>query len=161
MFYAFEDDAAVIFADLHEDGHYLYPGTGAADEIGRGAAVGTKLNVPLPPGSDAEVFAAVWPRVVAHLERFAPEFIILQCGADSLEGDPITHLRFTPQVHGRAARELARSPTGWGTAVCWRSVAAATTAATWPTPGPRWWRTCSSGPALPRQLARAAAGSIR
>ncbi len=106
VFYAFEDDAAVVFADLHEDGRYLYPGTGAADEIGRGAAAGTKLNVPLPPGSDPEVFAAVWPRVLAHLERFAPEFIILQCGADSLEGDPITHLRFTPEVHGRAAREL-------------------------------------------------------
>src|SRR6202044_3147635 len=43
VFYAFEHDAAVIFADLHEDGRYLYPGTGAAEETGRGAAVGTKL----------------------------------------------------------------------------------------------------------------------
>jgi acetoin utilization protein AcuC len=43
---------------------------------------------------------------VAHLERFEPEFIILQCGADSIEGDPITHLRLSPKAHGRAAREL-------------------------------------------------------
>jgi len=107
VFYAFEDDAAVVFADLHEDGRYLYPGTGAAAETGRGAARGMKLNVPLPPGADDEVFAAVWPRVAAHLEKFEPEFFILQCGADSIEGDPITHLRFSPQVHGRAARELA------------------------------------------------------
>jgi acetoin utilization protein AcuC len=107
VFYSFEDDAAVVFADLHEDGRYLYPGTGGADETGRGAAVGTKLNVPLPPGADDEFFASVWPRVIAHLKKFAPEFIILQCGADSLEGDPITHLRFSPRVHGQAARELA------------------------------------------------------
>jgi len=107
VFYAFEDDDAVVFADLHEDGRYLYPGTGAASETGRGPAVGMKLNVPLPPGADDEVFASVWPRVSAHLERFSPEFIILQCGADSLEGDPITHLRFSPKVHGRAARELS------------------------------------------------------
>jgi acetoin utilization protein AcuC len=107
VFYAFEDDAAVVFADLHEDGRYLYPGTGAAGEVGRGAATGMKLNVPLPPGADDEVFAAVWPRVLSHLEKFEPEFIILQCGADSLEGDPITHLRFSPQVHGRAARDLS------------------------------------------------------
>ena len=107
VFYAFEEDAAVVFADLHEDGRYLYPGTGAAAETGRGAARGMKLNVPLPPGADEEVFAAVWPRVLQHLEKFAPEFIILQCGADSLQGDPITHLRFSPEVHGRAARELA------------------------------------------------------
>ncbi|TLY90731.1 MAG: acetoin utilization protein AcuC [Gammaproteobacteria bacterium] len=82
VFYAFEEDAAVVFADLHEDGRYLYPGTGALEERGRGAAEGTKLNVPLPPGSD------------------------VQCGADSLEGDPITHLRFSPRVHGRAAKDL-------------------------------------------------------
>lgn len=106
VFYAFEDDAAVVFADLHEDGRYLYPGTGSADEIGRGAASGTKLNLPLPPGSDDRIFEGVWPQVTAHLEKFAPEFIILQCGADSLEGDPITHLRFSQDSHGRAAREL-------------------------------------------------------
>ena len=107
VFYAFEDDAAVVFADLHEDGHYLYPGTGSAAETGRGAAQGMKLNVPLPPGADDESFASVWPGVIAHLMKFTPEFIILQCGADSIEGDPITHLRFSPKVHGRAARELA------------------------------------------------------
>src|SRR6266699_1640760 len=107
VFYAFEEDPAVVFADLHEDGRYLYPGTGARQESGRGAAEGTKLNLPLPPGADDEVFAQVWPQVVAHLEKFSPEFIILQCGADSIEGDPITHLRFSPRVHGRAARELA------------------------------------------------------
>jgi acetoin utilization protein AcuC len=106
VFYAFEDDASVVFADLHEDGRYLDPGTGAAGETGRGPAVGMKLNVPLPPGADDETFAQVWPRVLAHLQKYEPEFIILQSGADSLEGDPITHLRFSPEVHGRAARDL-------------------------------------------------------
>jgi acetoin utilization protein AcuC len=106
VFYAFEDDASVVFADLHEDGRYLYPGTGAAGETGRGRAVGMKLNVPLPPGADDELFANVWPRVLEHLKKYEPEFIILQSGADSVEGDPITHLRFTPEVHGRAARDL-------------------------------------------------------
>jgi acetoin utilization protein AcuC len=107
VFYAFESDAAVIFADLHEDGRYLYPGTGAAEERGRGEAEGTKLNVPLPPGADDSLFADLWPRVIAHLERFRPEFVILQCGADSIEGDPLTHLRLSPRAHARAARELA------------------------------------------------------
>src|SRR5689334_3491037 len=51
VFYAFEDDANVIFADIHEDGRYLYPGTGRADERGKGAAAGTKLNLPVPPGA--------------------------------------------------------------------------------------------------------------
>jgi acetoin utilization protein AcuC len=107
VFYAFESDAAVIFADLHEDGRYLYPGTGAAEERGRGDAQGTKLNLPLPPGADDALFGDVWPQVITHLERFAPEFLILQCGADSIEGDPLTHLRLTPGAHARAASELA------------------------------------------------------
>ena len=107
VFYAFESDPGVVFADLHEDGRFLYPGTGAAVETGRGAAAGTKLNIPLEPGADDAVFEGVWPRVLAHLEQFAPEFILLQCGADSVAGDPIAHLRFSTAAHGRAARDLA------------------------------------------------------
>ncbi len=106
VFYGFEDDPSVVFADIHEDGRFLYPGTGAATEIGVGAARGSKLNIPLPPGADDSHFAAVWPRLEAHLDQAAPEFVILQCGADSLAGDPITHLRFSEESHAHAARRL-------------------------------------------------------
>ena len=40
VFYSFEDDPDLIFADIHEDGHYLYPGTGRVEETGTGAARG-------------------------------------------------------------------------------------------------------------------------
>jgi acetoin utilization protein AcuC len=106
VFYAFEDDPALIFADTHEDGRFLYPGTGAASEIGAGAAAGSKLNLPLPPGAgDAEFFTA-WPAIESHLERHAPEFVLFQCGADSLGGDPITHLALTEEAHAHAAGRL-------------------------------------------------------
>lgn len=107
VFYGFEDDPGLAFADIHEDGRYLYPGTGAASETGTGAAEGTKLNLPLPPGAGDAEFNEVWPAVMDFLEKAAPEFIILQCGADSLDGDPITHLRFTEEAHARAATDLA------------------------------------------------------
>jgi acetoin utilization protein AcuC len=97
----------VIFADIHQDGHTLYPGTGSAAETGRGPAAGTKLNIPLPPGAGDAAFERVWPAVLAHLARFEPQLILLQCGADSVEGDPLTQLSFSPQAHGRAARDLA------------------------------------------------------
>jgi acetoin utilization protein AcuC len=108
VYYGFESDPDLIFADIHEDGHFLYPGTGHQDEIGRGAAAGTKLNIPVPPGADDAVFDAVWPQVLTHLRKHEPEFILLQAGADSVEGDPITHLRYSPETHARAARDLAR-----------------------------------------------------
>jgi acetoin utilization protein AcuC len=108
VYYGFESDPDLIFADIHEDGRYLYPGTGREDETGRGAAAGTKLNIPVPPGADDAVFEAEWPRVLAHLRQYRPEFILLQAGADSVEGDPITHMRFRAETHMRAARDLAR-----------------------------------------------------
>lgn len=106
VFYAFESDPELIFADIHEDGRFLYPGTGSALETGSGAAAGTKLNIPLAPGADDAVFDSHWPSVLAHLENYAPEFILLQCGADSIAGDPITHLRYSAHTHGRVARDL-------------------------------------------------------
>jgi acetoin utilization protein AcuC len=108
MFYGFEDDANLIFADIHEDGRYIYPGTGAAEETGKGRARGTKLNIPMAPGADDNDFRRAWSRVEAYLDHARPEFILFQCGADSLEGDPITHLRYTEQAHADAAAALCR-----------------------------------------------------
>ncbi|HUO80760.1 MAG TPA: hypothetical protein VMU00_11520 [Steroidobacteraceae bacterium] len=107
VYYAFEDDPDLIFADIHEDGRFLYPGTGGAEETGRGRAHGTKLNIPLPPGAGDEAFWPAWERVEAYLEARRPEFILFQCGADSLAGDPITHLRFSEEAHAHAAARLA------------------------------------------------------
>jgi len=106
VFYAFEDDPDLIFADIHEDGRYLYPGTGAAAETGTGPAQGTKLNIPLEPGADDAAFQRAWSRVEEFVRAGRPEFIILQAGADSVAGDPITHMQFTPGVHAHASMRL-------------------------------------------------------
>ena len=106
VFYGFEQDPDQIFADIHEDGRYLYPGTGHEYETGRGPAEGKKLNIALPPGAGDEDFDTAWERVEAYLGEARPEFIMFQCGADSVSGDPITHLELSPQAHGRSARRL-------------------------------------------------------
>ena len=106
VFYAFEDDADVVCVDIHEDGQFLYPGTGAAHETGRGAAEGTKLNLPLDPGAGDREFLSAWAAAERFLESFEPEFFILQCGADGLAGDPLAHLALSPAAHAHAARRL-------------------------------------------------------
>jgi len=106
VFYAFEDDPDLIFADLHEDGRYLYPGTGDRDETGTGAGQGTKLNLPMDMQAGDEAFFAAWERAEAFVDANRPEFILLQCGADSIAGDPITHLQYTAAAHAHAARRL-------------------------------------------------------
>ena len=106
VFYSFEDDPDLIFADIHQDGRTLYPGTGFVNETGTGPAEGTKLNIPVPPFSNDTVFQEVWPIVEDYLRKHEPEFILLQCGADSIKGDPITNMEFSPASHAYAAEKL-------------------------------------------------------
>ena len=108
VFYSFESDPDLIFADLHEDGRFLYPGTGAVTETGVDAAVGTKLNVPMPMGANDTAFDKVWGSVVSFITKAQPEFILLQCGADSIQGDPITHMAYSSHAHTRATTELCK-----------------------------------------------------
>jgi acetoin utilization protein AcuC len=106
LYYPYESDPEVFVADIHEDGRFLYPGTGDAGETGKGQAEGTKLNVPMAPGAGDAQFLREWERVVEFLRRSKPEFIVFQCGADSLDGDPLAHLQYSPRAHAHAAQSL-------------------------------------------------------
>ena len=106
VFYSFEEDPELIFADLHEDGQFLYPGTGAETETGKGIAKGTKLNIPMSPGSDDEAFMQAWEAVEIFLLKHKVEFILLQAGADSIKGDPITHMEYTEKADVYAVKRL-------------------------------------------------------
>ena len=106
VFYAFEEDPDVADADVHEDGRTLYPGTGERSETGRAAARGTKLNLPMPAGAGDEAFFAAFEAVEAYVDTHRPQLILLQCGADSLGGDPLTHLAYTEAAHAHAAARL-------------------------------------------------------
>ena len=108
VFYAFEDDADLCFVDIHEDGTHLYPGTGFADETGRGAAKGTKLNLSMLPDANDADFLNIWPKAEAFIRAFKAEFIIFQCGADSIAGDPITGMQFTPKSYALATTSLCK-----------------------------------------------------
>jgi len=108
VFYPYERDPELIAVDIHEDGNYLYPGTGHAHESGKDEAEGSKLNIPMRPGAGDRDFAAAWERAEDHLRRHKPEIIIMQAGADGLAGDPLADLSYTPAVHARATRDLRR-----------------------------------------------------
>jgi acetoin utilization protein AcuC len=106
VFYAYEPDPELIMFDIHEDGRFLYPGTGHKEERGRGLALGTKLNIPLLPASGDKQVEDILPSLESLTRRFPPEFIIFQCGADGLEGDPIAGLRYTDKTHRMVAQRL-------------------------------------------------------
>lgn len=106
LYYPFESDPKVIFADIHEDGRYNFPQSGFSHEVGKHAAKGRKLNIPLLPLSADDDFFMMWEKVESFIRRWEPQFIIMNCGADGLNGDPLAHLHYTARAHRRAATSL-------------------------------------------------------
>jgi acetoin utilization protein AcuC len=108
VFYTYENDPDLVVVDIHEDGRFLYPGTGHAFERGIGRAEGSKLNLPLAPGATDAEFLRAWGCAEEFLRDQRPAFILLQCGVDSLRGDPLAHLALTPKAHAHATERLCR-----------------------------------------------------
>jgi len=108
VFYSYEDDPDVVIVDVHEDGQFLYPGTGAATESGLADAKGSKLNIPLNMAADDVAFESNWPIIERFIMQSHFDFIILQCGADSIKGDPITHLALTADTHAKVTQRLCQ-----------------------------------------------------
>ncbi|WP_203912388.1 acetoin utilization protein AcuC [Rhizocola hellebori] len=102
----FADDPRVLTVSLHESPMTLFPGTGFPTEVGGPAALGTAVNVALPPGTRdrgwLRAFHAVVPSV---LRAFRPQLVVLQAGADSHQLDPLANLQLS--VDGQRAAAIA------------------------------------------------------
>ncbi len=89
----FYDNPQVLFIDLHQDPHTLYPGTGFSHEIGKGSGTGYTINLPMFPYSDLESYEYVFEKVVEPVvQEFKPELIIRNGGSDPHYGDVLTNL---------------------------------------------------------------------
>ncbi|NBB83024.1 MAG: acetoin utilization protein AcuC [Alphaproteobacteria bacterium] len=84
---AFHDDDRVFTVSVHEGTRW--PFTGPADDRAGGLA----RNLPMPAGFNDTEMAAVRDRVLVPLgEAFAPEVVVIQCGADAVADDPLSKL---------------------------------------------------------------------
>src|SRR6185295_849260 len=78
----FESDPHVLYVSTHQFPYY--PGTGAADEIGRGAGRGFTVNLPLEVGAVDEDYQTAFAGVVVPVVRqFAPDLVIVSAGFDA------------------------------------------------------------------------------
>jgi acetoin utilization deacetylase AcuC-like enzyme len=105
--HSFEDDPSVLYVSTHQ--YPFYPGTGAADEVGRGPGAGRTLNVPCPAGFGDAEFACIFDELIEPVIRqFAPEFVLVSAGFDCDGRDPLGGLTLTPDGIARMARALVR-----------------------------------------------------
>jgi len=94
-------DPDTLFISVHQDGRTLYPGSGFPHECGGPNAVGTTINLPLPPRSSEEGFLYVLENAILPiLEEFKPDLIVNSAGQDNHYSDPITNMNFS--AHGYA-----------------------------------------------------------
>jgi acetoin utilization deacetylase AcuC-like enzyme len=92
------NDPNTLFISLHQDGRTLYPGSGFPNELGGINALGTTLNIPMPPYTSEEGFMYIMRNVVRPvLDEFQPELVINSAGQDNHYSDPITNMKFSAQ----------------------------------------------------------------
>ena len=108
--HTFEERDDVLFISLHEHPSYLYPRTGFASEVGRGAGEGLTVNLPMKPYSgDDEYHRAFDTQVIPKLDAFKPDFLLVSAGFDAAETDPLGHLNVTTTGFRWMANQLISS----------------------------------------------------
>jgi acetoin utilization deacetylase AcuC-like enzyme len=100
-------DPDTLFISIHQDGRTLYPGTGFPNELGGPNAMGSTINIPLPPKTSEEGFLYAMKQVVMPiLEDFKPDLIVNSAGQDNHYSDPITHMNFSAQGYAKLTEIL-------------------------------------------------------
>jgi acetoin utilization protein AcuC len=91
---AFSGDAGVRMISVHEEGRW--PFTGALEEDAGGSA----FNLPVPKGyNDSEARAVLQELILPRVAGFAPQALVVQCGADSLLEDPLSRLALSNRAY--------------------------------------------------------------
>ncbi len=104
----FWDDPRVLYVSTHQ--WPCYPGTGRVDDVGGSSALGTTVNVPLPPGSSGEAVRSAFDLMVEPaVAGFRPTWVLVSAGFDAHRADPLADL----VLSGGDFADLARRVAAW------------------------------------------------
>lgn len=126
---------------LYEPG--FYPGTGSEKEVGHGSGAYYSVNAPLLSGTSDSTYIDIFDWLLnSVLEKFKPDAIVIQCGADGLSGDPVgQNFNLSLKAYGHCLKQVLnlKKPTlvlgGGGyhianTARCWAYLSSVVVGAT-------------------------------
>ena len=100
---AFADDPRVLTVSIHEEKRW--PHSGLVDDRARGGA----RNLPVPAGfNDDELGFRMREAVLPLADAFAPQAVVVTCGADPLAGDPLSKLELSNVALWRAVESLVQ-----------------------------------------------------
>ncbi len=100
----FLHDPDILTVSLHQDRNYPTD-TGQAEIRGTGAALGTNLNIPLPPGTGHSGYLQAFKRLVLPaLHAHKPDALIIACGFDAAALDPLGRMLATADTFRQMTR---------------------------------------------------------
>lgn len=102
---AFRHRGDVLFASIHQSG--IYPGTGPLSDVGSGTGEGCTLNLPVPAGSEADLWLSLIERtVLPAASSFAPDLVLISAGFDAHHADPLASCRLDAAAFAQMARRV-------------------------------------------------------
>jgi acetoin utilization deacetylase AcuC-like enzyme len=103
----FYEDPRVMFFSIHRFGSGFYPGTGAADETGRGAGIGYTLNAPVRYGTSQREYHSIFRSALEKAaDKIKPELVLISAGFDAHARDPIGSLGLETEDFKTLTREV-------------------------------------------------------
>ena len=104
---AFKATNRVMTISLHKYGDNYFPGTGDVDEIGFGEGKNYSINVPLKDGINDEGYHRLFDNIIDRaIEVYQPGAVVMQCGADSLNGDRLGYFNLSIAGHCECMRKV-------------------------------------------------------
>jgi acetoin utilization deacetylase AcuC-like enzyme len=102
----FWNDAGVLYVSTHQ--WPLFPGSGAASEVGGRLAIDRTVNIPLPPGAAGDTLRQAFDDIAAPvIDSFNPTWILVSAGFDAHRDDPMADLQLTSSDFGAVALSVA------------------------------------------------------
>ena len=103
----FFEDPNVVFFSIHRYGMGFYPGTGAADETGKGKGLGYTLNVPVRHGTARKEYHDRFTRALEKAaDKIKPELVLVSAGFDAHAGDPLGGMTLETEDFAAFTREV-------------------------------------------------------
>ncbi len=102
---AFRHRADVLFLSIHEAG--IFPGSGSAGDFGSGPGEGYTVNLPVPGGSEEELWLSLVEHIVVPIAtEFAPDLVLVSAGFDAHRADPLASCRLEAESFAAMARHV-------------------------------------------------------
>jgi acetoin utilization deacetylase AcuC-like enzyme len=102
---AFRHRPDVLFASIHQSP--FYPGTGALGDAGSGAGEGYTINLPVPSGSEEDLWLSLIEQIVLPAAtQFGPDLVLISAGFDAHREDPLGDCRLQTGSFAEMARHV-------------------------------------------------------